>query len=289
MEPVIRPARDDDVAVIAGWTRHTFEWGDYIADALPDWMSRDDAVVLVAVRDGAVVGVSSSRMLSPTEAWAQGTRIHPDHRRQGLGMSLAPALEVWAREQGARVMRSMVEDWNEAARSQSLKLGYREVGTWVRAGRAVGENSPVPEGNGGRRVPAAESLRPAHSSEASAALMSWSGGELERAARGLLPVGTWRLRRLTPDDLTGAARNQGLLTGRPGWALLEHREDGYEVPWIATEEVDAGALLRALVDLAADAGKEDLHVMLPAVPWLVAALERRSFETHPLRIYAKPL
>ena len=289
MEPVIRVARDADVTAISGWTHDTFEWGDYIADALPDWLARDDAVVLVAELDGAVVGVSSSRMLSPTEAWAQGTRIHPDHRRQGVGMSLAPALEVWAREQGARVMRSMVEDWNEAARSQSLKLGYREVAAWVRAGRAVGENSPVPEGNGGRRVPPAEGLRPAHSSEAASALMSWSGGELERAARGLLPIEVWRMRRLTPADLSEAAKRNGLLTGRPGWALIEQRDDALEVPWLACEETDAGAMLRALVDRAAAAGKEELRVMIPAVPWLVAALERRSFEIHPLRIYAKPL
>lgn len=289
MDTVIRTARDADVGTIAEWTRDTFAWGDYISDALPDWMARDDAVVLVAERDGEVIGVSSSRMLSGTEAWAQGTRIHPDHRRQGVGMTLAPALEEWASGRGARVMRSMVEDWNQAARSQSLKLGYREVAAWVRAGRAVGENSPVPEGNGGRRVPAAEGLRPAHSSEASAALLSWSGGELERAARGLLPIEIWRMRRLTPDDLAEAAKRKGLLTGRPGWALIEQRDDALEVPWVAVEEVDAAALLRALVDRAAAAGKEELRVMLPAVPWLVAALERRSFEIHPVRIYAKPL
>ena len=138
MEPIIRPVHDADVAAIAAWTQDTFEWGDYVADAIPTWMSEDDSFVVVAEVDGTVVGVTRTLLVSPTEAWAQGTRIHPDHRRRGIGMALAGQLETWASERGARVMRSMVEDWNEAARAQSLKLGYREIGSWVRAGRGRG-------------------------------------------------------------------------------------------------------------------------------------------------------
>jgi len=289
MRPLIRPARDGDAEIIATWTHDTFEWGDYVADAIPTWMAEEDSVVLVAERDGAVIGVSRVLLLSPFEAWAQGIRIHREHRRSGVGMALAKHLEEWAVARGARVMRSMVEEWNEPARSQSLKLGYRDVGGWVRAGRGVGDNSPVPEGNGGRRVAAAEGLRPAHSSEAEAAVMSWSGGPLERAARGLIPVGVWRMRRLVPDDLAAAAKRKALLSGRAGWAIGDIEEGAYEVSWISATETDAQALLRALIDRAAAAGSEEIRAMLPATDWLVQALRRRGFELHPVRIYAKSL
>jgi GNAT superfamily N-acetyltransferase len=289
MEPLIRPARQDDVAVIADWTRDTFEWGDYIADVLPDWIGEPNSAVLVAEVDGTAVGVSRCLMMSPVEAWAQGGRVHPDHRRRGIGHSIMLALLDWAHAQGARVVRGMVEDWNEIATRQLLRLDYRQTGRWVRAGRGVGENSPVPEGNGGRRVPAAEGLRPAHSSEASAAMMSWWGGDLERASRGLLPIDTWRMRRLAPDDLVEAARRRALLSGRPGWAVGEVEEDGYEVSWLSTEDGDANAMLRALIDRAAAAGTEEIRVMFPAVDWLVTALKRRSFELFPLTIYARSL
>jgi len=289
MQPLIRPARPEDVAAIAEWTRDTFSWGDYVAAAVPKWMEETDSLVVVAEVGGAVVGVTRTLLLSPTEAWAQGTRIHPDHRRTGIGMALAEHLAAWASDRGAQVMRSMIEAWNDPARSQSLKLGYREVGTWLRAGRGVGENSPVPEGNGGRRVIAAEGLVPAHSSEATAALMSWSGGELERAARGLLPVGVWRMRRLVPADLAEAARRKALLTGRAGWAIGEVEDDAFEVAWISTTETDIAAMLRALVERAAAAGAEEIRVMLPAASWMEQALRRRGFEIHDVRIYAKPL
>lgn len=289
MQPLIRPARPEDVAAIAEWTRDTFSWGDYVAAAVPRWMDEPDSLVAVAEVDGAVVGVSRTVLLSPTEAWAQGTRIHPEHRRTGIGMALAEHLAGWASDNGAQVMRSMIEAWNDPARSQSLRLGYREVGTWLRAGRGVGENSPVPQGNGGRRVIAAEGLVPAHSSEAIAALMSWSGGDLERASRGLLPVGVWKMRRLVPADLAEAARHRSLLTGRPGWAIGQIEDDSYEVAWISTTETDIGAMLRALVERAASAGVEEIKVMLPATAWMEQALRRRGFEIHDVRIYGKPL
>ena len=34
MEPIVRPARPGDIEVIAEWTRETFSWGDYVADAI---------------------------------------------------------------------------------------------------------------------------------------------------------------------------------------------------------------------------------------------------------------
>ncbi len=289
MQPLIRPARAADVEGIAVWTRDTFAWGDYVAHAIPAWMEESGSMVAIAELEGEAVGVSRSVLVSPTEAWAQGTRIHPGHRRTGIGTALAEYLATWAAGQGALVMRSMIEAWNEPARTQSRRLGYREIGRWLRAGRGVGENSPVPEGNGGRRVIAAEGLRPAHSSEATAAMMSWSGGELERASRGLLPIGVWKMRRLVPADLAEAARRRALLSGRPGWAIGDVEDDNYEVPWISTEEVDITAMLRALVDRAAAAGAEEIRVMLPATTWMERALRHRGFETHDLRIYARPL
>ncbi|MBU1493364.1 MAG: GNAT family N-acetyltransferase [Actinobacteria bacterium] len=289
MQPLIRPAQSSDVEAIAVWTRDTFAWGDYVAHAIPTWMEEPDSLVAVAELDGEVVGVSRILLLSPTEAWAQGTRIHPDHRRTGIGTALAEHLGAWAADRGALVIRSMIEAWNEPARAQSRRLGYREIGRWLRAGRGVGENSPVPEGNGGRRVIAAEGVRPAHSSEAVAAMMSWSGGELERASRGLLPIGVWKMRRLVPADLEEAARRKALLSGRPGWAIGEVDDDAYEVAWISTEEADISAMLRALVDQAAAVGAEEIRVMLPDTPWVERALRSRGFDIHDVRIYAKPL
>jgi GNAT superfamily N-acetyltransferase len=286
MDPVIREARLDDVPGIASWTTDTFEWGDYVARALPDWITDPAGVILVSERDGDVVAMGRIAMVSATEAWAQGTRVHPDHRRRGIGTMLSDRLWQWAKERGALVVRLAVEDDNDAALAQVSSMGFRRVADWRFASRLLGEGSPVPEGNGGQRVPSAERLQPAHSAEAEPAFLSWSGGELAGAARGLFPIG-WVWRLMTVDHVALAARNHALWEGRPGWAILEGAEEGgIRVHWLETAESDARAMVRALVDHGAEAGATEIEIMAPAVPWLEEALTTNAFTLKALGVYA---
>jgi GNAT superfamily N-acetyltransferase len=288
MEPIIRPARPDDLDQVAVWTRDTFAWGDYIAERWDDWVASEDGHLVVAEVDGTVAGLAYVAMVSSREAWSQGMRVHPEFRRQGLGTLIGEALWPWAAERGAAVVRLAVEDWNTAAQGQVQGMGFRPVSTWLYAERGVGENSPVPEGNGGRRVPAEESLRPANAAEAEPAYLSWTSGDLARASRGLFPQG-WTWMRLTAEHLAAAARERTLWAGRPGWALADLDDTQLRVHWLETVESDARAMVRALVDRAAGAGSERLTAMIPAVDWLRQAFERSAFEMSPLRVWAKEL
>jgi GNAT superfamily N-acetyltransferase len=288
MPALIRPARAEDHAQIAAWTANTFRWGDYVPDRFLPWLEDESGCTFVAEDDGRVVAMARVQMVGPEEAWAQGMRVHPDHRRRGYGTRVGQRLDEWAKEQGARVVRLSVEEWNTNAQGQVEGMGYRRVCDWHYGDRAIGESSPVPEGNGGRRVPPAERLRLATSGEAEPAYLSWIGGELARAARDLLPI-LWVWRRMTPDHLVLAARNQNLLEGRPGWAITETNEDGFTVHWIETARSDARAMVRALVDRAAAAEVEEMTAMIPAVPWLEREFRRMGFELHPLTVWAKPL
>jgi GNAT superfamily N-acetyltransferase len=288
MEAMIRPGRPEDRDQIAAWTRDTFTWGDYVAGAFDDWISDPAGSVFVAEVDGRVVGMARVAMLSPDEAWSQGARVHPDFRQAGVGLAIGRHVRAWAEEREARVIRLTVENWNRAARRHVEKQGFRAAGKWVMAERGVGENSPVPEGNGGRRIPAPDGLRPAVPYEAQPALLSWSGSPLERASRGLIPIG-WTWRRLRPDDLAEAARNKALWEGRPGWAIAAVSEDTFEVSWVSTVEEDAAAMVRALIDRAADAGVERIEAILPDVPWLRRAVQRSGCELHPLTVFSLAL
>ena len=288
MDPIIRPATGGDRDQIAVWTRDTFEWGDYVADRWHEWVDSDDGHLIVAEVDGAVAAFAFVSLVSAREAWSQGMRVHPDFRRQGLGKMVGEALWPWAEEKGASVVRLAVEDWNTAARGQVEAMGFRPVSAWLFAGRGVGENSPVPEGNGGRRVPAEEGLRPANTAEAEPAYLSWISGDLARAARGLFARG-WTWMRLTVGHLADGARRRTLFAGRPGWALVELEDTRLHVHWLETAESDARAMVRALVDRAAGAGSERLSAMIPAVDWLRQAFERSAFEMRPLTVWAKEL
>ena len=289
MDVTIRPARMEDRAAIAGFTSDTFPWGDYVAGAYKDWLADRDGCVLVgADEDDRAVAVGKVTMLSPTEAWGSGARVHPQWRRRGISTRLSADLWEWARERGAQVVRLVVEDWNEAARAQVEAMGLRPVSRWVMADRAVGAASPVPEGNGGRRTPEPERLGNVPSSEAEPSFLSWVSGPLSQAARGLFPIG-WSFRRMTVDDLVAAAREDRLWEGPAGWAIGRIDGDAFRVEWIETSAESAYRMARALVDGAADGGSDRLMVWAPDVEWMVRALRRAGCELHPMTVYAMGL
>ena len=256
---------------------------------LDEWLVHPDGIVLVATGHAdQPIAMARTVLLSAQEAWAQGARVHPEYRRQGIGKRLNDALCDWAARRGALVMRLAVEDWNEPARGQVDQLGYRPVSDWVMAERELGEATPDPGGDGGRRVSPPEHIQPAPSSEAEPAYLAWARSETARAARELYPVG-WSWRRLTKGDLEAAARAGWFWEGRPGWAMARREEDTFRASWMATTREDGLAMVRAIVDRAMLSGADRLEVMAPAVRWLTRSLGSAGLELHPLTVYAKAI
>ena len=166
-EFLVRPARPSDREAIAEFTTDTFHWGDYVTDVFDEWLERDDTFVAVAESDdGRPIALGAVRMLSPTEAWYSAARVHPGLRGRGIAADVSRALRTWARNQGANVGRLLVEDWNEVAIRHVEKTGPRRVSSMVRCTKPVGDASPSPDGNGGRRLPSKLRARPAGSAEA---------------------------------------------------------------------------------------------------------------------------
>jgi GNAT superfamily N-acetyltransferase len=288
VEPVLRPARPDDKAAIAAFTQGTFPWGDYIERTYDSWLTGPDSLTVVAEAGGEAVGLARGALLSPVEAWAQGLRVHPGHRRRGLGAALLEHLAAWAASQSARVLRLSAEEWNEPALSLFAALGFRTVGTWLGAERPVDTTAPSPRGNGGQRVPAPQRLTPAAAGEADIAMLAWAGGPLEQAAHGLFAT-QWSWRRLTLRDLEAAARRRALWQAPSGWAVAEGDEGTFHVPWLCTYPDEARVFLRALVDRAALAEADRLEMEVPDVEWLHSALEHGGWQLFPLRVCARPL
>lgn len=281
---MIRPATHDDVASIATWTQDTFDWGDYVSDALPAWIGDPSIGVFVYEEGGAPVAVAKGQLLSATEAWMSAARVHPDHRGKRIAGRLADALMEWARDRGALVARLLIEDWNEASIRHVERVGLRRVAGVAFCVRTVGEASPIPEGNGGTRKRASVRARPARSAEAEAAFASWSVGELGKAMRGMV-CHDWTARRLTVGDLQAAARNEALWEIGGGWAIAAREEGLLNVGWIETRREDADEAVRALVDLAVASHVEEFRLWIPTVDWLVRAARRAGCDAEPMGIY----
>ncbi len=281
MAGVIRRAAHSDVASISEWTRDTFAWGDYIPERLPLWIDDPDSEALVVADEHDVpIAVAHVAMLSTNEAWIEGARVHPDHRRKGLGSDLNHAGVAWAAEQGARVMRLATETDNEPARRQVEGLGYREVSRWVYAVYRV---------DGSHRAPEKHRLRPAPSSDAEAAWLFWAASDLARDGRELIPLG-WQWRKATPADVTTSVTGGRLFQSPAGWIIVDHpAADWISSNWVATTPDDILSLLDGLLDLAAERQTKELTLKLPDVAWATEAVRRTGGEIGETLIFAKAI
>jgi RimJ/RimL family protein N-acetyltransferase len=286
---LIRPAQASDREAIAAFTKDTFEWGDYVADEFERWLDQPASHMVVAVDEGdTAIALSRGRLVSATEAWFHAARVHPQWRGRGIAGEMADVVRDWAAGEGAVVGRLLIEDWNEASIRHVDKIGFRKVAEVVRCTKPIGDASPSPDGNGGRRVPSRLRARPAHAADAAPAFASWSVGELGRASRGL--VGShWTYARLTVDHLASAAKQGTFWEIGGGWAVTDSAREDFEVGWLETRPEDAADLLRALIDMAVGAGAERLAMWLPSLDWIVREARRLGFDTEKMAIYAVAL
>ncbi len=285
----IRPALASDREAIAAFTEHTFDWGDYVAGAFDTWLDQPGTQLVVAVDDqDRAVALSRGRLVSSSEAWFNAARVHPDWRGRGIAGDMAAVLRNWAAEEGALVGRLLVEDWNEAAIRHVEKIGFRQVVSVVRCTKPIGEASPNPNGNGGKRVPSRLRARPAHAEDAIPAFASWSIGQLGTAMRGL-SGGHWTFAKLTVDHLVVAARSGAFWEIGGGWAVVDGEGPRLEASWLETRPEDAPEMIRALIDLAVGRGVESIDIWLPPLPWIVRDVRRLGFALEPMAVYAVEL
>lgn len=278
MDLVVRSARSDDMASISTWTKDTFEWGDYVPERLPQWMDDPESEILVCVDAADVpLAIVHVRMLAITEGWLEAARVHPDHKRSGMGTALNHAGVEWARSRGARVVRLATETGNLAARKQVEKLGYRAGSSWVTAFMEV--DRPF-------RAEIAARLAKSASIDVDSAWMFWSTSELGGAGRSLLSEG-WQWREARVDDLTAAARDDRLFQSPAGWVMFRPDGSDLETMWLASSPEDLPRLLEGIKDLAATQGADQLVVKVPGLDWASEALRRAQFSVSDILVYYK--
>ncbi len=278
----VRRARPEDHGPVVEFTRHTFEWGDYVGDRFLDWLETPKSAVFVATdQDDTALAISRVVQLSSREVWLHAARVHPDHRRQGLGRALNAASVEWGRGQGAVVAGLLTENDNTAARRQVVSLGYREVAQWFYAERSVEPGESEPSGAGLQLEEPPQQLAVAPAGDIESAYLTWSGSDLAIAAHGMIPF-EWALRRMSIEDLADAVRRRAMYEAPAGWAVISPRGDGgVWVPWLVAIPDDTFSFIRAITARIAADGYNRAHLMLPRLPWLEVAAERAGYEIHP--------
>jgi GNAT superfamily N-acetyltransferase len=285
---LIRPATAEDIPAIVAFTTGTFDWGDYVPDVIEEWIADSEGMAMVATVDGEAVGVARTVLLTPTEAWAHGVRVHPEHRGEGIAGVLAESLMQWAQGVGAHIVRLLIEDENTASIRHVDKVGFRRTVRLMRATRPVGEATANPAGNGVRKGPSTLVARPGKAPDASLAMTSWTSSDVGRAMRGLAGIG-WRFHRLTLADAQEAARSGNLWEVGSGAAVTSTTTPLFNVAMLDTRREDAYEAFRALIDAANKRGADGIAVWIPALEWLIQSARRAGCDVAPMSIWEHAL
>ncbi|ELZ96104.1 N-acetyltransferase GCN5 [Haloferax mucosum ATCC BAA-1512] len=285
----VRPARPDDYDAVAAFTRDTWAdrgGSDYIPDIYHEWIAPDDpeqATLLVDMGDETpsdeIAAIAQVVMLSAYEGWAQGMRVAPDYREQGIATHLTHALFDWARQQGARRVRNMIHSWNSPSLSNARSVGF-DPGAEFRWA------TPEPDSDATPALSVTD--------DADAAWALWTGSEMRTALSGLVldPDESWALSELTRERVHDAAADDRLfVVGDDNTSGFTYRnrtysrelEDEGEVTWAeyavaAWDDLDAcRAVMDAVRRDAASVGADRTRVLVPeSVRWVSDASATRS-------------
>ena len=137
---MIRPARDDEIAALV----RAYEWlfappgskprlwdPAAAAERLRALIAASDGEVLVAERDGAIVGICTVALDLESvrfgrRAWVEDLAVDPDHRSAGFGKALLDSAKDWGRERGA----THLELDSSELRADAHRFYDREQPSW---------------------------------------------------------------------------------------------------------------------------------------------------------------
>lgn len=97
--------------------------------------TRDDALVLVAVAEGRLVGYASVHRVKPSFTRHVGvfsTEVHPEYQRRGIGRALMRASQEWAKGRGIERLELYTRADNDRARALYESEGFTEESKRVR-------------------------------------------------------------------------------------------------------------------------------------------------------------
>ena len=138
----VRLYRPDD---FYEWLRmRTTLWPESDAPDARLWLAREDAVVIVAEREGTLIGFAEAGErdyadgcdTSPV-AYLEGWYVEPQHRHQDIGRQLVHAVETWAYDRGLSELASDALLDNNISNRAHRAIGFIEVERSIKYRKAL--------------------------------------------------------------------------------------------------------------------------------------------------------
>jgi GNAT superfamily N-acetyltransferase len=219
----VRQARPDDEAAVVAFTEETWSdrgGSDYIPRIFQEWIAGDgeNQRTFVVEAGDDIAALVQAVVLSDHEAWAQGMRVNPDYRGEGLSTRINDAALRWARERGATVARNMVFSWNVAGLGGSRAAGFDPCTEFRWA-------MPTPDADADPALDVGD--------EADAAWAFWSASDARDDLRGVALDAdeSWAVSELTREQLRNAAAEDRLfVVADDGTRGFSYRNRTYDRP-----------------------------------------------------------
>lgn len=262
----IRCGRQADLTALAAFTQNTFSWGDYIGREWEHWVESKNGELLVAEVNSTFAGTVHVRYLENREAWLEGVRVHPEHRRQNIATTLIETAHAHARKKRCRTMRLETGAHNPRARAMFEKIGYRLRVDYA-SYQAHAQSGEL------------QNMRRARLRDVPTCLEIWNSSWMKRHSHNVVPSPLgWRWWEVTSTRLCAMARAARVwLTNdaRAFMVALPRRADSFDIQMLAGEKRAAMKLLDAARIIAQQAGYKELFWMTPNIPraqqWAKAA------------------
>lgn len=128
----VRRGQLSDLPAVLEMLTHVWE-DDYVPECWADWVSKpEEGVVLVALLGEQIIGTCYVHFQGEDQCWFQALRVHPDHRRLGVGSALTERSLTEALSDGRRVAYLGIDADNTASLTMTARAGFGKVVAYQR-------------------------------------------------------------------------------------------------------------------------------------------------------------
>lgn len=134
----VRRGQKEDFAEIERLLNQVWGEDDYVHYLWPEWVLKpEEGIVLVALYEESIVGTCYVDFMPDNTSWFQALRVHPDHRRRGVGRALTKASMDEARNCGKRYAYLGIDGDNTASLTLTAQAGFNKTSEYTRLIKAL--------------------------------------------------------------------------------------------------------------------------------------------------------
>lgn len=122
----IREANKSDKFAVLEFCKNTFSWGDYVDKVWDYWVDEGNLLLL---ENKQQIGICHA-LLSQSQIWIEGIRIHPDYRRKGYASKLIEEAEHIGKQNNVKNSYMLIDVENSASLLMAKKSRYKIFQTW---------------------------------------------------------------------------------------------------------------------------------------------------------------